>query len=137
MSDAGPANTTFDNTPARRPPGVLFGFVGGREARAFGQLRRAERRKRVLRQLRRPTTATRRATPRATFEQDWSEEEWTRGCPVGASPAPGVLLDYGAGDAHARRAHPLGGDRDVDYWNGYMDGAVRSGERAAREVLKA
>jgi monoamine oxidase len=27
------------------------------------------------------------------------------------------------------------GAETSDYWNGYMDGAVRSGERAAREVL--
>jgi hypothetical protein len=27
------------------------------------------------------------------------------------------------------------GTETSDYWNGYMDGAVRSGERAAAEVL--
>jgi monoamine oxidase len=27
------------------------------------------------------------------------------------------------------------GTETSTYWNGYMDGAVRSGERAAREVL--
>jgi monoamine oxidase len=27
------------------------------------------------------------------------------------------------------------GTETAGYWNGYMDGAVRSGERAAREVL--
>ena len=29
------------------------------------------------------------------------------------------------------------GTETADYWNGYMDGAVRSGERAAKEVLGA
>ena len=33
------------------------------------------------------------------------------------------------------RAHPLGRTETSDYWVGYMDGAVRSGERAAAEVL--
>ena len=27
------------------------------------------------------------------------------------------------------------GTETSTYWNGYMDGAVRSGERAAREIL--
>ena len=51
------------------------------------------------------------------------------------SVPPGVLTDYG----HTLRA-PVGrihwaGAETSDYWNGYMDGAVRSGERAAREAL--
>ncbi len=29
------------------------------------------------------------------------------------------------------------GTETAEAWNGYMDGAVRSGERAAREVLTA
>jgi monoamine oxidase len=32
---------------------------------------------------------------------------------------------------------PLTGTETSTYWNGYMDGAVRSGERAAAEVLSA
>jgi monoamine oxidase len=33
-----------------------------------------------------------------------------------------------------RRIH-WAGTETSNYWNGYMDGAVRSGERAADEVL--
>jgi monoamine oxidase len=61
-------------------------------------------------------------------------EEWTRGCPV-AVPGPGVL------DAHGPALRrPVGrihwaGTETSTYWNGYMDGAVRSGERAAKEIL--
>jgi monoamine oxidase len=29
------------------------------------------------------------------------------------------------------------GTETSDYWQGYMDGAVRAGERAAREILAA
>jgi monoamine oxidase len=48
---------------------------------------------------------------------------------------PGVLTAHG----HALR-EPAGfihwaGTETSTYWNGYMDGAVRSGERAAREIL--
>jgi monoamine oxidase len=34
------------------------------------------------------------------------------------------------------RIHWAGSETSI-YWNGYMDGAVRSGQRAAKEVLAA
>jgi len=53
---------------------------------------------------------------------------------VGFTP-PGVLLDYGeAIRAPVGRMHFAGAETS-DYWNGYMDGAVRSGVRAAHEAL--
>ena len=51
--------------------------------------------------------------PTSFFETFWSADEWTRGCPVGI-PATGALLAYGALAAPARRADPLGGDRDLE-----------------------
>ena len=73
-------------------------------------------------------------TPKAYIEKDWSAEAWTRGCYVGFTQ-PGTLLDYG----EAIRA-PVGrikwaGAETATYWNGYMDGALRSGTRAAGEAL--
>jgi monoamine oxidase len=51
--------------------------------------------------------------------------------------APGVLLDYGRAIREpAGRIHWAGTETST-FWNGYMDGAVRSGERAAKEVLQA
>ncbi len=65
---------------------------------------------------------------------DWSAEQWTRGCYVGFTP-PGVLLDYGeAIRARFGRIHWAGAET-ATIWNGYMDGALRSGVRAAREAL--
>ncbi len=60
-----------------------------------------------------------------------------RGGPVGIHP-PGA-----AARATARRcagrsgAIHWAGTETSTYWNGYMDGAMRSGERAAAEVLDA
>ena len=64
---------------------------------------------------------------------DWTVEPYTRGCPTGTM-APGVMSKFGA---HIRP--PIGrihwaGTETSDYWAGYMDGAVRSGERVAKEV---
>jgi monoamine oxidase len=65
---------------------------------------------------------------------NWSEEPWTRGCYVGFTP-PGVLTDYGPWIKQPFGRIHWAGAETSDYWNGYMDGAVRSGERAAKEVL--
>ncbi|GAC69093.1 flavin monoamine oxidase family protein [Gordonia soli] len=66
----------------------------------------------------------------------WDVEPWSRGGPVAVS-SPGTLTRFGP----ALRA-PVGpihwaGTETSDYWTGYMDGAVRSGARAAREILGA
>ncbi|HEY9311720.1 flavin monoamine oxidase family protein [Williamsia sp.] len=66
----------------------------------------------------------------------WDLEPWSQGGPVAVS-RPGTLTRYG----RALRA-PIGpihwaGTETSDYWTGYMDGAVRSGQRAAAEVLRS
>jgi monoamine oxidase len=52
-----------------------------------------------------------------------------------ALPGPGTLTSYGPSlRAPVERIH-WAGTETSDYWMGYMDGAVRSGKRAAREAL--
>ena len=73
--------------------------------------------------------------PRAYVDKSWADDPWTRGCYEGYMP-PGVLLEYGEA---LRR--PIGrihwaGTETATLWNGYMDGAVQSGYRAADEVLE-
>jgi monoamine oxidase len=46
-----------------------------------------------------------------------------------------VLLAYGPWLRQPAGAIHWASTETSNYWNGYMDGAVRSGERAAREVL--
>jgi monoamine oxidase len=111
---------------------VLFGFVGGDNARRYARLSLRARRAAVLEQLTRYFGPGARH-PREFFETSWSQEEWTRGCPVGI-PAVGSFATYGP---HLRA--PVGrlhwaGTETATFWNGYMDGAVSSGERAAAEV---
>jgi monoamine oxidase len=134
VSDTGPVRYSFDNTPPAGSPGILFGFIGGADARRVARLSPAARRKEVLgnfvtyfgEQARRPVDS---------FELDWTTEAWTRGCPVGIPPL-GVLSRYGpALRAVTGRIHWAGSETST-YWNGYMDGAVRSGERAAAEAAR-
>jgi monoamine oxidase len=132
-SDVGPANTTFDNGPPDGSLGVLFGFIGGDSARAFQAMAPADRRAAVLENIV-AVIGEQGRMPIDYFEKDWSDEQWTLGCPVGHI-APGVLRRNGA---HLRTPHGaihFAGTETADYWLGYMDGGVRAGERAAREVL--
>jgi len=130
-----PICSMFDNTPPSGKPGVLMGFLGGRQWRAWAHRAPRERRAAVLRSF--AQVAGRGALrPREYFEQDWTAEPWTRGGPTSV-PGPGVLSELGEWrDRPFGRVHWAGAEH-ANYWNGYMDGAVRSGTDVARAVLEA
>ncbi|HEX4720633.1 MAG TPA: flavin monoamine oxidase family protein [Thermoleophilaceae bacterium] len=134
ISNIGPIKVTFDASPKDASPGVVLGFIGGSEARTWTPRPAAERRQACLNQLQQFFDDPQAQNVKAVHEKDWPSDPWARGCPVGVLP-PGTLIDFGP----ALRA-PVGkvhwaGTETSDYWAGYMDGAVRSGERAAAEVL--
>ncbi len=128
-----PICSMFDNTPPDGGPGVLMGFLGGPQWHAWASRPPRERRAAVLRAF--ATVAGKDALrPVDYFEQDWTTEEWTRGGPTSVV-GPGVLTALGPWrDRPFGRVHWAGAEHS-DHWNGYMDGAVRSGETAARAVL--
>lgn len=125
---------TFDNSPPDGRPGVLLGFVEAGEARRLGRESPQSRREQVLASFAR-YFGPRAARPADYVELDWAAEEWTRGCYF-ANFGPGVWTQHGP----ALRA-PVGplhwaGTETATEWSGYMDGAVQSGGRAAREILE-
>ena len=134
-SDSGVVRITFDNSPESGTPGVLLGFVEGDEGRAWGRLNASDRRAAVLASLVN-YFGERAGNPVEYFEQSWAEEEYTRGCYAGYMP-PGVWTTFGeALRAPVGRLH-WAGTETATIWNGYMDGALQSGERAAAEALAA
>ncbi len=131
-SDRPPVHFTYDNSPPSGKPGVLLGFVNGADARALGKLSTAARHRAVLKAFVR-LFGSHAGRPRQLLEHNWSNEAWTRGCYSGYMP-PGVWTDYGAAlRAPVGRVH-WAGTETSEVFTGYMDGAVRSGERAAAEV---
>jgi monoamine oxidase len=133
-SDAGPVKLTFDNTPPDGKPGVLLGFIEGQAARELLGSSHRQRRNAVLECFERYFGKPARTTATDYFDKSWAADPWTRGCYVGYYP-PGVLTGYRE-TIHA----PVGtihwaGTETASEWNGYMDGALQSGERAAKEVL--
>jgi monoamine oxidase len=132
-SDSGAVRITFDNTPPDGSPGILLGFIEGEEGRRWGRRSPEERRAEVLNCLARYFGEQARV-PQEYVELSWAEEEYSRGCYAGFLP-PGVLTSYGeALRAPIGRLHWAGTETATE-WNGYMDGALQAGARAAREIL--
>jgi monoamine oxidase len=134
MSDTGPVKLTYDNSPPDGSPGVLLGFLEGRHARELGRISADERRTAVVDCFAR-LFGPRAARPDSYVERLWAEEEWSRGCygchmPTGAWTSFGPALHEPVGPLH------WAGAECATVWNGYMDGAVRSGQRAAEETLE-
>jgi monoamine oxidase len=133
VSDTAPVRLTYDNSPSGGSPGVLLGFVEGRRARELGRLSAAERRTAVVVCFAR-LFGPRASRPDAYVERLWAEEEWSRGC-YGAHMPTGAWTSYGrALREPVGRLHWAGAEY-ATVWSGYMDGALRSGQQAAQEVL--
>ncbi|KXO93076.1 Putrescine oxidase (plasmid) [Tsukamurella tyrosinosolvens] len=126
-------NVVLDNSPQDASCGVLVGFLEGAHARAAERLTPAERRDLVLGALVK-YFGPQAATPFDYVEMDWCAEEFSRGC-YGGRLGCGVWTQYGhALAAPVGRIHWAGAET-ASRWNGYMDGAIRSGRRAAEEIL--
>jgi monoamine oxidase len=132
VSDTGPVRVTFDNSPEAGKPGILLCFIEGNAARQLGRKSEKERREIVLQVLARHY-GPRVQTPVAYVEKDWSADEWSRGGYAGVL-GPGVWTAYGSALREPVGRIHWAGTETADVWNGYVEGAIRSGARAAREV---
>jgi monoamine oxidase len=129
------AEVTLDASPSSGKPGVIAAFTFGPVAAKWDALDASERKKAVLDVLV-ARLGPRAASPVDFVETPWKAEEWTRGCTM-AHYAPGILTKYGR---LLRRPHGRihwAGTETSTYSHGAMDGAVRSGERTAAEILAA
>jgi monoamine oxidase len=130
-----PVSITFDNTPESGAPGIVLGFIEGKAARIWGERSLEERREAVLACLVK-YFGQQAAQPVEYLEKYWAEDVYARGCYSGYMP-PGVWTSYGPALREPVGRIHWAGTETATIWNGYMDGAVQSGERAADEVLKA
>jgi len=161
LSDQGPVFITFDASPpagrsaatggsigpggsaatggsigpgrsAAQGPGILLGFT---DPRGFDALPPEQRREKVLACFT-ALFGEEAATPIDYLDQRWGAEEFAPGGPTAAVP-PGSWTQFGR-----LLREPVGplhwaGTETADEWTGFMDGAVRSGQRAADEVAAA
>jgi len=132
LSDQGPVFITFDVSPATGGPGILLGFT---DPRGFDCLPDEQRREQVL-QCFTALFGEQAAEPIDYLDQRWGAESFAPGGPTAAVP-PGSWTEFGrllrtpVGPLH------WAGTETADEWTGFMDGAVRSGQRAAGEVSRA
>ncbi|MFJ7077749.1 flavin monoamine oxidase family protein [Streptomyces sp. NPDC098781] len=133
VSDTGVISSTFDNSPPDASYGALMGFIEADEARKLDAASEAEVRAAVLKDY---TTyfGEKASSPSSFVLQRWNNEAYTRGGPVSIA-APGVLTQYGPALREPVGGIHWAGTETSTYWMGFMDGAVRSGERVAKEVL--
>jgi monoamine oxidase len=135
VSDQPPVSLTYDNSPPSGKPGVLVGFAEGSESRALYPASPAARQAAVLEALVRYFGAA-AGKPREYHELLWAAEPFTRGA-YGSYNPPGVLTSLGPVTATAPSPLHFAGADWSPQWPGYMDGAIRSGEKAAADALAA
>ncbi|MDO3636748.1 flavin monoamine oxidase family protein [Mycolicibacterium arseniciresistens] len=127
------ASVTLDACTHEGRPGVLCVVAEGPHARQLSRMSGADRRSAVLEALT-ARFGRKAGAPVDYTEQNWTVERYSGGGMISHAP-PGVLTEFG----HALR-EPCGrihwaGTESADVMMGFVDGAVRSGERAAREAI--
>jgi monoamine oxidase len=133
VSDTGPIEVVYDNSPADGSPGVLVGFAEGNVARALFAASAEQRRSAVLGSLARYFGST-ALNPTGYADMVWATEAFTLGA-YGSFNPPGVLTSLGAAvDGPAGSLWFAGADYSPE-WPGYMEGAIRSGAAAATHAL--
>lgn len=140
QSFIGPASVIRDTCSPADKKYVLTCFMSGEPGKAWAALSTPQREQALVKQIGQlynaPDVASDSFVEMVTYE--WVKDEYSGwGCPC-TSLTPGVL-DLVGGDC-LREAWDdvhFAGTETAGDWKGYMEGAVRSGERAAAEVVKA
>jgi monoamine oxidase len=126
------SEVTLDASPVSGSPGVIASFTFGSIAERAGAIDAGERRRAVLDKLG-ARFGPRASSPQEFIETQWWTEEWTQGCSMAHFP-PGLLTKYGRLLREPfGRVHWAGTETSTTS-HGAIDGAVRSGERAAAEI---
>lgn len=133
-SDEGSVRVTFDTSGRDYTRGTLMGFFEGADADSLS------RRSVSLRQRAFTDSVVRAfgdiaANPSEYIERDWSAERYTGGC-HGAHFAPGVWTANGPHLAQPDGVVHYAGAEYASKFNGYMEGAVRSGREVAATVAR-
>jgi monoamine oxidase len=128
-----PASLTLDGCAKSTPPGIISVIIAGPASRVFNRLQPQQRRELVVNAM------ASRFGPKARAvadyrEHDWGAEDYSRGGYMAHMP-PGALTGFG----RALR-EPIGlihwaGTETSTVSHGSFDGAIRSGIRAANEIL--
>jgi monoamine oxidase len=135
FSDVPPSAGVYDGTLPEGGVGLLVGFIDADGALKLTGLPREERKKVVVGRLV-DWLGAEAGHPIDYEDNDWPSEQYSRGC-YEAWTFPGVLTTVGKSMREPIGRIHWAGTETSEKWMGYVDGAIRSGERAATEVLEA
>ncbi len=138
QSFVGPASLTRDSSNPEEGQHSLTCFIVGDPGRKWSKLSPTDRKASILSQLGTifgPKHSVEASKPIEFFEQDWSKEEFSKGC-----PCP-VMIPKTLSRLSDTLQRPFGGihfvgTESADKWKGYMEGALESGARGANEVVE-
>ena len=138
QSFKGPVCFTRDSSVEEKKQYSLTCFVSGKPGIELSNMTQPERFEAVLEQIKRvygPFVGGVVPLPLAITEHEWSNDQWAQGCPCPVLP-PGVMTDFGQALRSPHGKIHFVGTETAFEWKGYMDGALRSGERGAKEVIR-
>ena len=110
-------------------------IVEGPIARQIGELDAAVRRRAILAELV-ARFGSQAGAPVEYLEQNWTVERYSGGGMLSHAP-PGVLTQFGRALREPSGRIHWAGTESSAIMCGWVDGAVRSGERAATEVMQS
>jgi monoamine oxidase len=130
-----PATLTIDACTDTGDPGILCVITEGSAARRLTNLDEAERKAVIVGQLV-DRFGGRAKAPLEFHEQNWTVDRYSGGGMIGHAP-PGVLTEFGYTLREPCGRIHWAGTESSAVMCGWIDGAIRSGERAAAEVAAA
>jgi monoamine oxidase len=129
--DIGPVHNLFHSKCDGRP--ALVGLITGLAALQMENFTKEQRRLAVISQIKEMYGVT--EEPEAYYERVWSHEEFSGGCFAGIYPPDGTLCRLGPYIREPIGHYHWASTETATEFYGYMEGALRSGQRAALEVL--
>jgi monoamine oxidase len=129
----GPFQTLFDSSPADSSYGVLLAFCIADRARTFFSKDQETRKSIALESFGR-FFGENAAMPLEYIDHCWAEEAWSKGCYAGIYPT-GAWTNFQGTLAKTTGHIHWAGTETSEVWYGYIEGAVRAGERDDNEIL--
>jgi monoamine oxidase len=130
-----PATLTIDACTDTGIPGIMCAITEGPAARQLSRLDEDERKAAVVGELV-DRFGPKAGSPVGYHEQNWTVERYSGGGMISHAP-PGVLTEFGHALREACGRIHWAGTESSAVMCGWIDGAIRSGERAATEALTA
>lgn len=128
-----PFQTLFDSSPKNGEYGVILGFTIAERAGEFFK-KTIDQRKQAMLQRLVDYFGEEANNPTAYHDYTMTDETWSRGCYAGLYPVGGWMNYRNAYSSTEGRIFWAGTEAS-DTWFGYIEGAVRAGEKAAQMTM--